>query len=249
MIKKIVLIFVLIFSLFVWNITFAETITTDKWIQVDSAHYDPSTDGRAIKTTPWVDDSKAARDALNSGDFKWAEAAAAKASNDAEAARNPTWTEWWSVATERWVSADWTMINPWDKIEGKDDKKEGWDSKWWSDWGWWGIWWWGWPDDISSKDFEIDTSLFSIGWSSLKWWDSKTTINNTLWNVIKKLMIALWVISLFVMTVWAWYMIMYHWHDEYLSKWKNIFIWWITALIVALSSYYLVNLVWYILYS
>jgi hypothetical protein len=104
------------------------------------------------------------------------------------------------------------------------------------------------PNDISSKSFEIDTSLFSIGWDSLKWWDSKTTINNTLWEVIKKLMIALWVVSLFVMTVWAWYMIMYHWHDEYLSKWKNIFVWWITALIVALSSYYLVNFIWYILY-
>lgn len=114
---------------------------------------------------------------------------------------------------------------------------------------WWGIWWWGWPDDISSKDFEIDTSLFSIGWNSLKWSDSKETINNTLWNIIQKLMIALWVISLFVMTVWAWYMILYHGQDEYLSKWKNIFIWWITALIVALGSYYLVNLIWYILYS
>lgn len=115
---------------------------------------------------------------------------------------------------------------------------------------WWGIWWWGWPDDISSKDFEIDTSLFSIvEWDSLRWSNSEETINNTLWNIIQKLMIALWVISLFVMTVWAWYMILYHGQDEYLSKWKNIFIWWITALIVALGSYYLVNLIWYILYS
>lgn len=106
-----------------------------------------------------------------------------------------------------------------------------------------------WSDDILSKDFEIDTSLFSVWWNSLKWSDSKTTINNTLWNIIKKLMIALWVISLFIMTIWVWYMILYHWQDEYLSKWKNIFIWWITALIVALSSYYLVNFIWYILYN
>lgn len=110
--------------------------------------------------------------------------------------------------------------------------------------------WWGWwPDDISSKDFEIDTWVFTIGWKSLKWASAKETINNTLWNIIQKLMIALWVIALFVMTVWAWYMVLYHGEDEYLTKWKNIFVWWITALIVALSSYYLVNLVWYILYS
>lgn len=241
MIKKIVLIFVLIFSLFVWSSVFAWD--GDVYYNPELWVYDSKPSEWAVKVWDKVDNTawreyKEALDAANRGET---------------IDKTNNWTTEkatdWNIATERWVSADWTMINPWDKIEGKDDKKEGWDSKWWSDWGWWGIWWWGWPDDISSKDFEIDTSLFSIGWSSLKWWDSKTTINNTLWNVIKKLMIALWVISLFVMTVWAWYMIMYHWHDEYLSKWKNIFIWWITALIVALSSYYLVNLVWYILYS
>lgn len=126
------------------------------------------------------------------------------------------------------------------KIDAEKTNKT-WDSGW--------AWDSGDPSDITSKSFEVDTSLFSIGWNSLKWWDSKTTINNTLWNIIKKLMIALWVIALFVMTIWAWYMILYQWHDEYLSKWKNIFIWWITALIVALSSYYLVNFIWYILYS
>lgn len=108
---------------------------------------------------------------------------------------------------------------------------------------------WNWIWDIWSPDFTIDTELFSIWWQGLKWSDAKTTINNTLWTIIQKLMIALWVIALLVMTIWAWYMILYHGEDEYLSKWKNIFIGWITALIVALSSYYIVNIIWYILYK
>lgn len=62
-------------------------------------------------------------------------------------------------------------------------------------------------------------------------------------------MIAIWVISLLVMTIWAWYMIFYHWQDELLSKGKSIFNSWIIALIVALSSYYIVSLVRLILYS
>ena len=62
-------------------------------------------------------------------------------------------------------------------------------------------------------------------------------------------MIAIWAISLLVMTIWAWYMIFYHWQDELLSKGKSIFNAWIIALIVALSSYYIVSLVRLILYS
>lgn len=104
-------------------------------------------------------------------------------------------------------------------------------------------------DCIDKTSFSIDTSLFSIGWNGQKWYDSKTTINNLLGTLIQKLMIALWVIALWVMSIWAGYMIMYHGQDEYLSKWKNIFMWGVTALVVALSSYYLVNLVGYILYK
>lgn len=104
-------------------------------------------------------------------------------------------------------------------------------------------------DCIDKTSFTIDTSLFSVGGNGLKWGSSKETINNMLGTLIQKLMIALWVIALLVMSIWAWYMIMYHWQDEYLSKWKNIFMWGVTALIVALCSYYLVNLVGYILYK
>lgn len=104
-------------------------------------------------------------------------------------------------------------------------------------------------DCLDKPSFVINTWLFSTSGEWLKTWEAKSTINGILWTIIKKLMIALWIIALFVMTIWAWYMILFRWEDEYLSKWKNIFIWWITALVVALSSYYLVNLVWYILYK
>lgn len=104
-------------------------------------------------------------------------------------------------------------------------------------------------DCLDKPSFVINTRLFSTSGEWLKTWEAKSTINGILGTIIQKLMIALWIIALFVMTVWAWYMILFRWEDEYLSKWKNIFIWWITALIVALSSYYLVNLVWYILYK
>lgn len=109
---------------------------------------------------------------------------------------------------------------------------------------------WAW---FCSPEFTINTGLFSVWWSWLKWdpesASAEKTINNTLWMIIQKLMIALWVISLFIMTIWAWYMILYHGEEEFLTKWKNIFIGWIVSLIIALSSYYIVNLVWYLLYN
>ena len=61
-------------------------------------------------------------------------------------------------------------------------------------------------------------------------------------------MIGLGSIALLVMTIWTWYMILYHWEDELLSKWKYMFNSWIIALVVALSSYYIVSLLESILY-
>lgn len=104
-------------------------------------------------------------------------------------------------------------------------------------------------DCIDMETFMIETSLFSDGGKWLKWENSKTTINTVLWTLIQKLMIALWVISLLIMTIGAGYMILYHGEDEYLSKWKSIITAGVIALIVSLSSYYMVNLLWYILYK
>lgn len=104
-------------------------------------------------------------------------------------------------------------------------------------------------DCIDKDSFMIDTSLFSAWWKWLKQENSQATINYTLGSIIQKLMIALWVISLLIMTIGAWYIILYHGEDEYLTKWKWIFTAWIISLVIALSSYYIVNLVAYILYQ
>ncbi len=101
--------------------------------------------------------------------------------------------------------------------------------------------------DLTKQDFTIDTSKFTpVAHHS---GNVKQVVNFVLWTIIQKLMIAIWAISLLVMTIWAWYMIFYHWQDELLSKGKSIFNAWIIALIVALSSYYIVSLVRLILYS
>ncbi len=103
------------------------------------------------------------------------------------------------------------------------------------------------PSSLTSSNFSINTNTFSpVAHHS---GDTKQVVNFVLWTIIQKLMIAIWVISLLVMTIWAWYMIFYHWQDELLSKGKSIFNSWIIALIVALSSYYIVSLVRLILYS
>lgn len=105
-------------------------------------------------------------------------------------------------------------------------------------------------DCLDQSSFMIDTNDFVPGGKSIKTWSTaKENINKALWTIIQKLMVALWILSLFIMTIWAWYIILYHGQDELLSKWKSIFMSGIIALVVALTSYYLVSLVTYILYN
>lgn len=106
-------------------------------------------------------------------------------------------------------------------------------------------------DCLDKPNFTISTTeMFSFWWKWVEWSTSKEKINNLLnWKLIQNLMIALWVVSLFVMTVWAWYIIAYHWQDEFLSRWKSIFVTWIVSLIIALTSYYMVSLVRYIIFT
>jgi hypothetical protein len=62
-------------------------------------------------------------------------------------------------------------------------------------------------------------------------------------------MVAIWVVSLLVVSIWAWYMIFYNWKEEFLTKWRNMIYTWLLALIIALCSFYIINLVRYILYT
>ncbi len=102
---------------------------------------------------------------------------------------------------------------------------------------------------MDRSSFKINTDNFSLGKNNLKWTTWTQTINKTFWVIIQQLMIILWTLSLVVISIWAWFMMLFHWDDSTLTKWKNTIKWWIIALVVALSSYYIINMVWYILYK
>lgn len=102
---------------------------------------------------------------------------------------------------------------------------------------------------IDQPTFQIKVSDISPGGNIFQWSNTEQTANSLLGTIIQKLMVALWSLSLLIMTIGAGYMILYHGQDELLSKWKSIFISGIVALAVALSSYYLVAFIRFILYS
>ena len=101
---------------------------------------------------------------------------------------------------------------------------------------------------VEDKSYMIDTD--SLFWqnSSIKTWTAKDTVENTLTTIVQKLMIAFWVLSLFIMTIGWGYMIFAAWKDEMLSKWKSIFSAWLIALAIALISSIIIKLVIYLLY-
>lgn len=102
----------------------------------------------------------------------------------------------------------------------------------------------------------IDKDTFMFNPSEMIWigpnlWGKSTWewVNNVFGTVIQKLMVALWALSVLIMTVGGWYIILYHGQDELLSKGKSIFMSGVIALIVALSSYLIVGLLRFILYN
>ena len=101
--------------------------------------------------------------------------------------------------------------------------------------------------DITSWEFIISVQDISPGMTPI-WSTTKENINFLLATIIQNMMIALWSLALLIMTVWAWYILLHHGEDALLSKWKDIFMSWIYAMIVALSSYYLISIVRYLLY-
>lgn len=103
--------------------------------------------------------------------------------------------------------------------------------------------------DITSSDFEISVGSFTPGSVDLIDEDNAWgTINNVLMTVLEKLILVFGAFAIFIMTIWAWYMIIYHGQDEFLSKWKSIFMSGIIALVVALSAWIIVRLFTFLLY-
>lgn len=103
--------------------------------------------------------------------------------------------------------------------------------------------------DITDTSFEINVWDFTPGWASFISGNTEETVDNVLINILDKLLIVFGAFAVLIMTVWAWYMIIYHGQDEFLSKWKSIFMSWVIALVVALSAGVLVQLFAYLLYS
>ena len=102
--------------------------------------------------------------------------------------------------------------------------------------------------DISDAGFTIDVwTITPTDTTSLS--GSSSDVIEDLWNtIITKLITAFWVLSLLVMTIGAWFMIIYHGQDELLTRWKSIFSYGLISLAVALSAWLLVNFVSYLLY-
>ncbi len=104
-------------------------------------------------------------------------------------------------------------------------------------------------EDITKTDFKIN--VIDITPTNPIFVENKTSdevANYILEVILTNMIIWLWALSLLIMTIGWWYMIIYHWQDELLSKWKSIFLAWIISLVVALSAWLIVNLVVYILY-
>lgn len=114
-------------------------------------------------------------------------------------------------------------------------------------------------DNEKTKDFSSSWFMINVSWenwllpnTNVNFWNAETTdqrVNWLLWTIIQKLMVALWVLSVLIMTIWAWYMILNFWQDSFIDKWKKIFLSWVTAMVVSLSSYYIVSLVRFLLYN
>jgi len=102
--------------------------------------------------------------------------------------------------------------------------------------------------DITSPNFEIPVGEITPGSVTLVWDDAGETVDNVLMTILEKMILVFWVCSVFIMTIGAGYMIIYHGQDEFLSKWKSIFTSWLIALAVALSAWFIVRLFALLLY-
>ncbi len=108
-----------------------------------------------------------------------------------------------------------------------------------------------WGDNFSDIFFTVDVKNITSGiWmDSVSWGTLDSKANNLFDQIREILMVAIWVISLFVVSIWAWYMIFYNWKEEFLTKWRSMIYTGFLALFIALTSYYIMNFVRYILYN
>lgn len=108
-------------------------------------------------------------------------------------------------------------------------------------------------NDMSQPDFMIETWDITPGTSQIiegTWNDS--AVSRTwfaLAFIIQRLLVVIWWVTLVVMSIGAWFMILHKWDDSMLSKGKDIFFSGALGLVIALSSYYIVSLVRFLIYN
>lgn len=156
-----------------------------------------------------------------------------------------------SLEKAGYVNADWSLTEAWKLASWQTDWKcwtecaKNLNSKaaaaWKAAWAWW-------PWDLTSTNFQIDVNSISP-WIKAEWSTTWERVNWVLWSIIQNMMIWLWILSVLIMTIWSGYIIFHNWQDELLSKGKSIFMSWVYAMIIALTSYYLISIVRYMLYS
>jgi len=101
---------------------------------------------------------------------------------------------------------------------------------------------------LCSVDYKIDTTSMFWTTTKIKKDTAKLTIEEFLKVTVNKLLVALWVIALFIMIIGWGYMIFASGQDELLNKWKSIFNSGLIALLVALASSIIIKIIIYLLY-
>jgi hypothetical protein len=102
-------------------------------------------------------------------------------------------------------------------------------------------------NDLTDKSFEINV------WELTPWLNpsqdtTEKNVNFLLGTIIQKLMIVISSLSVLTMVIWWWFLVLHNWKDDILSKWKTIFTAGIIALVVSLSSYFLIVIIRSIIY-
>jgi len=99
------------------------------------------------------------------------------------------------------------------------------------------------PNNMTSAAFKFDVSVLSPAKDKYDQWENN--VKNLIWNIVRILMIVLPTLSVSFMVVWGIMIITSGWASEKVTKWKNIIVYNIIAIVLAL----LVKLVIWILWS
>lgn len=275
--KKILLFFILFLISFLnffsvnaftcrdWDTACQQRQAEDKAFDEELRLADSKVDSKADTEfwAPWAYDAAVAKEAASpsSEKYTWTDFSAWKSNttdstsssyyNNNLKENSLTKDSFSSLEKAGYVNADWSLTEAWKLASWQTDWKcwtecaKSLNSKASAAWKSASSWW---PDDLTSTDFIINVDSISP-WINSKWSNTTERVNWILWTLIQNMMIWLWILSVLIMTIGSGYIIFHNWQDELLSKGKSIFMSWVYAMIIALTSYYLISIVRYMLYS